>query len=577
METALAYRTTQMAFGALIVGLAGAASVSVAQDQYSEPAGYYAGATGTGATLKAQLASAMSAGHIQRSYGDFRSSAAIHDQDPNMLSNILLAYNRASVPAQWDSGQTWNREHVWPQSRQPGSASNSTRGNLGDPHALLPANPSINSSRGNKPFGNPDTTGSFGSLGTFYFPGDADKGDVARSLFYSATRYASTGLTLVNGVPSGNQMGDLASLIAWHFLDVPDTFERRRNHAIYSAALNPAFRTNNRNAYVDHPEFAWSVYIDQMNDTTLWFGDLEPADGASTIDLSLNVFVGDSVDAMDFVLNKSGDAGTYYRVDASEGLSSSVSGMFNAFAMSPTALSRSITLGFDSSVTDAAGEFLGVLRVDNLDVTTQGGAGNGSNDVDDVVFVTVDVFNPGDGSFESGSDVNSLNLDLGTISMGDGDFLQSFSFFNIAAGGAFGAPIDIELVSSVGDTGALSTDFSAVSSLAASGSSAFNAVLDDQSDGIFSATYTFRVYNDRSLFVGGSSVEDLTLVLSGVVEAGAGCIADFTGDGELNFFDVSAFLNLFSAGDPQADLNGDGVFNFFDVSAFLNAFSAGCP
>jgi endonuclease I len=577
METALAYRTTQMAFGALIVGLAGAASVSIAQDQYSEPAGYYAGATGTGATLKAQLTSAMSAGHIQRSYGDFRSSAAIHDQDPNMLSNILLAYNRASVPAQWDSGQTWNREHVWPQSRQPGSASNSTRGNLGDPHALLPANPSINSSRGNKPFGNPDTTGNFGSLGTFYFPGDTDKGDVARSLFYSSTRYASTGLTLVNGVPSGNQMGDLASLIAWHFLDVPDTFERRRNHAIYSAALNPAFRTNNRNAYVDHPEFAWSVYIDQMNDTTLWFGDLEPADGASSIDLSLNVFVGDSVDAMDFVLNKSGDAGTYYRVDASAGLSSSVSGMFNAFAMSPTSLSRSIALGFDSSVTDAAGEFLGELRVDNLDVTTQGGAGNGSNDVDDVVFVTVDVFNPGNGSFESGSDVDTLNLDLGTISMGDGDFSQSFSFFNIAAGGSFGAPIDIELVSSVGDTGALSTDFSAVSSLAASGSSSFDAVLDDQIDGSFSATYTFRVYNDRSLFAGGSSVEDLTLVLSGVVEAGAGCVADFTGDGELNFFDVSAFLNLFSAGDPLADLNGDGVFNFFDVSAFLNAFGAGCP
>ena len=55
------------------------------------------------------------------------------------------------------------------------------------------------------------------------------------------------------------------------------------------------------------------------------------------------------------------------------------------------------------------------------------------------------------------------------------------------------------------------------------------------------------------------------------------CPADINGDGVQNFFDVSAFLNLFSAGDPQADLNGDGVFNFFDVSAFLNAFSAGCP
>jgi ligand-binding sensor domain-containing protein len=55
------------------------------------------------------------------------------------------------------------------------------------------------------------------------------------------------------------------------------------------------------------------------------------------------------------------------------------------------------------------------------------------------------------------------------------------------------------------------------------------------------------------------------------------CIADFTGDGVLDFFDVSAFLNAFNAEDPIADLTGDGVFNFFDVSAFLNAFGAGCP
>jgi len=55
------------------------------------------------------------------------------------------------------------------------------------------------------------------------------------------------------------------------------------------------------------------------------------------------------------------------------------------------------------------------------------------------------------------------------------------------------------------------------------------------------------------------------------------CLADFTGDGLLNFFDVSAFLAAFSAMDPSADLNPDGMFNFFDVSAFLQAFAAGCP
>ena len=57
----------------------------------------------------------------------------------------------------------------------------------------------------------------------------------------------------------------------------------------------------------------------------------------------------------------------------------------------------------------------------------------------------------------------------------------------------------------------------------------------------------------------------------------ATCPADLNGDGVLNFFDVSAFLNAFGAMEPVADFNGDGMFNFFDVSAFLNSFGAGCP
>lgn len=55
------------------------------------------------------------------------------------------------------------------------------------------------------------------------------------------------------------------------------------------------------------------------------------------------------------------------------------------------------------------------------------------------------------------------------------------------------------------------------------------------------------------------------------------CPADLTGDGVLNFFDVSAFLSAFNAMNPIADFTGDGMFNFFDVSGFLSAYSAGCP
>ena len=62
-----------------------------------------------------------------------------------------------------------------------------------------------------------------------------------------------------------------------------------------------------------------------------------------------------------------------------------------------------------------------------------------------------------------------------------------------------------------------------------------------------------------------------------IVEDTSVCSADLTGDGALDFFDISAFLSAFTAMDPAADFSGDGMFNFFDVSAFLNAFNAGCP
>ena len=61
------------------------------------------------------------------------------------------------------------------------------------------------------------------------------------------------------------------------------------------------------------------------------------------------------------------------------------------------------------------------------------------------------------------------------------------------------------------------------------------------------------------------------------IECGSACQADFTGDGVLDFFDVSAFINAYNAQSPEADINGDGVFDFFDVSAYIALYSAGCP
>ncbi len=58
-----------------------------------------------------------------------------------------------------------------------------------------------------------------------------------------------------------------------------------------------------------------------------------------------------------------------------------------------------------------------------------------------------------------------------------------------------------------------------------------------------------------------------------------GCPADLAAPfGELNFFDLAAYLSLFNSQDPRADLSEPfGVFNFFDLVVYLSSYAAGCP
>tara|TARA_R110000737_G_scaffold2923_13_gene9619 strand:- start:121586 stop:122929 length:1344 start_codon:yes stop_codon:yes gene_type:complete len=56
-----------------------------------------------------------------------------------------------------------------------------------------------------------------------------------------------------------------------------------------------------------------------------------------------------------------------------------------------------------------------------------------------------------------------------------------------------------------------------------------------------------------------------------------GCRVDLTGEGRVNFLDISAMMTLFINGDMAADFSGDGGLDFFDLSAFLSAYEGGCP
>jgi len=56
------------------------------------------------------------------------------------------------------------------------------------------------------------------------------------------------------------------------------------------------------------------------------------------------------------------------------------------------------------------------------------------------------------------------------------------------------------------------------------------------------------------------------------------CEADLDGDGQLTFFDITAYIGAFNNGDPSADIAAPfGSFDFFDIVAFVGLYNAGCP
>jgi len=212
--------------------------------------GYYEGADGlTGTTLELFLRTIVTEGFAGVTYGDARYMLDDTDQDPNNSNNVILIYLGTSVSGVWDGGITWNREHVWPQSLLGASADNNVVNVASDLHNLKPANPSINSSRGNKYFDNTTTTVS-------YAPRDEVKGDIARILFYMTIMYSYldlVNLTSTHLEPSVFEMGMLNTLLQWHIQDPVDSFEQNRNEVIFTYQ-------HNRNPFIDHPEFVEKLW-----------------------------------------------------------------------------------------------------------------------------------------------------------------------------------------------------------------------------------------------------------------------------------------------------------------------------
>jgi endonuclease I len=206
-----------------------------------------------GDILRLTLSEIINENFIPLLYGDARDILQESDVDPNNPDNIILVYTEDSIDKTWNcSGTdcTWNREHVWPQSRlgvRVGYGEDDFPSKATDMHNLKPAEPDENAYRSNHYFD------SLVSNDT-YEPNDNVKGDIARIILYMATMYPD--LTL-NDDPTTNSsfktMGTLSVLLEWHELDPVDDFERNRNDVIFSYQ-------GNRNPFIDYPEFVELIW-----------------------------------------------------------------------------------------------------------------------------------------------------------------------------------------------------------------------------------------------------------------------------------------------------------------------------
>lgn len=247
------------------------------------PVGYYSTATGTGYTLKTQLYNIIK-GHTDNGYDGLYTTYLTSDRDYYYENDGTVLDMYSENPTSLDpynysylvtgdkcgsysvEGDCYNREHIIPQSVF-GEASPMKN----DAHSVTPTDGKVNGLRAAFPHGiiasaskttlngsKLGSSGVFGYSGTVFEPIDEFKGDIARMYFYFATRYENT----VSGYSYdmfNNTSGQvfttafLNMLMTWHAQDPVNAREIARNNAIYA-------RQNNRNPYIDHPEYVQLIW-----------------------------------------------------------------------------------------------------------------------------------------------------------------------------------------------------------------------------------------------------------------------------------------------------------------------------
>lgn len=274
--------------------------------QVGAPATYYNGFDWSlsGITLKNALATKITTTHTNiLSYAEAESALKIVDLDPNDATNtnvyLLYGFSPNICPSSTsddndhrrrnknnDGGGAsceWNREHVYAQSL--GTPMLGQTGAGADAHHLRACDVQRNGNRSSSKFG--AGSGNSGYNGSFWYPGDEWKGDVARNMMYLYLRYPSqckpTGIGTGTTVSTDSFMLNL--FLQWNAEDPVSEYEKRRN--TYLGNSSNTFGQGNRNPFIDNPYLATKIWGGQVAEN-LW-----PTVFLS--DDSFDVFVGTNV------------------------------------------------------------------------------------------------------------------------------------------------------------------------------------------------------------------------------------------------------------------------------------------
>lgn len=369
----------------LIVGLV----LSFASLFAQIPTGYYDGAAGlTGASLKTKLSSIISAGAKDNGYDGLYNGYPTTDSDHFYENDgsVLDMYSENPTSADpynfqqgvkkcgnySSEGDCYNREHVIPQS-----LFNSANPMVSDIHFIRPTDGKVNGMRSNNPFGtvsSPSFTSKNGSKlgpcnaagfsGTVFEPIDEFKGDIARMIFYFVTRYESklssfsTGNMLGSSAYPGLQQWELDLLLKWSKNDPVSQTEIERNNASYNFQ-------NNRNPYIDHPEYVDLVWGTTVPDTEAPSTPTNLAVTGSTSN-SISLTWTASTDNINVI-------GYDIYVDGVLKTSSSTN------SITVTGLNASTTYSFYIKAKDAAGNISGISNTATGTTTENTGGGSNSN------------------------------------------------------------------------------------------------------------------------------------------------------------------------------------------------------